>query len=103
MVNLQFFAKRPDCTVFYCLSLDLWLKILIVICVLAIIGLVAFVIFWFCRKRRMCKGKKQVQTELSEKGKEGNSDYNGYCDYSGNRTQGSCAEPKVTYDGGSYV
>ncbi|XP_067041930.1 proprotein convertase subtilisin/kexin type 6-like isoform X2 [Acropora muricata] len=84
-------------------KLDLWLKILIGICVLAIIGLVAFVIFWFCRKRIMCKGKKQVQTELSEKGKEGNSDYNGYCDYSGNRTQGSCAEPKVTYDGGSYV
>ena len=97
MVNLQFFAKRPDCTVFYCLSLDLWLKILIGICVLAIIGLVAFVIFWFCRKRRMCKGKKQVQTELSEKGKAGNSDY------SGTPTQGSCAEPKVTYDGGSYV
>ena len=84
MVNLQFFANRPDCTVFYCLSLDLWLKILIGICVLAIIGLVAFVIFWFCRKRKICKGKKQVQTELS---KEGNSDYNGYCDYSGTPTQ----------------
>lgn len=102
MVNLQFFAKRPDCTVFYCLSLDLWLTILIGSFVVIINGLVAFGI-WFCRKRGMCKGKKQVQTQYSKKGKEENCDYKGYCYYSGIPTQGWCAKPKVTYDGSFYV
>ena len=87
MVNLQYCPKRPDCTVFYCLSLALWEKFLIGIGCAIFIILVVFGIYRFCQERRKCKQNKQVQTELSEKDKEGNSD-------------SRPSKPMVTYDDG---
>ena len=80
-VNLQYFSKRPDCTVFYYLFLALWVKV-------GSIGL-AFVITvvffgwicWFCQKRRKNKQENQVQTELSKTDKKGNTKFRGLCDY----------------------
>ena len=98
MFNLQYFPKRPDCTVFYCLSLALWVKVLIGIgSALFIIFVVAFGICRFFPERTKCKEKKQVETELSEKDKEGSSDYRGYCDNT------RPLKPKVTYDDGVWA
>ena len=70
-VNLQYFCKRPDCTVFYCPSLALWVKVGI-IALAFVINVVFFGwICWFCRKRIKNKQENQVQTELSEKDKKG--------------------------------
>ena len=85
MVNLQYFSKRPDCTVFYCLSLALWVRVVIVI---GIFGLVLVItvfvcrwICWFCQKRRKNKQENQVQTELSEKDTKVHPEFKGLCDF----------------------
>ena len=80
-VNLQYFSKRPDCTVFYCLSLALWVKVGSI--GLAVVITVVFFgwICWFCQKRRKNKQENQVQTELSEKDKKGHTELRGLCDY----------------------
>ena len=79
--------------------LALWEKVLIGIGSAIFIILVAFGIYWFCKKRRKCKETKQVQTELSEKDKKGNSDYIGYCDNTMPSNQRWFGKPKIVYDG----
>ena len=94
-VNLQYFCKRPDCTVFYCLSLALWVKVSII--GLAFVSNVVFFswICWFCRKRLKYKQVNQVQTELSEKDKKGNTEFRGRCDYTSPSDQRGFAMPGV--------
>ena len=79
-VNLQYIFKRPDCTVFYCLSLALLVKIVSIGLAFVITVVVCGWICWFCLKRRKNKPENQGQAELSEKDKKGHPEFKELCE-----------------------